>query len=327
MKSLTDQFFPIQFHNVSQLKKINELNGYRLERFPPIILNSEQDERLFNSTGCELRFSTEAEEIQVELSALYHEGKVIVYQNEHYYGCFQLQMSEKNCLVLRNNTRLMNVDHGRRAEWRIVFCKDFCGVFCSIEPKQMLLEYHGYWSKTMLAYGSSLTHGSGAPLITQSYVHILATKRNYDILNKGMSGKAFCEKYVVDYLCEYNPLPDVFLLELGINMIGKYQTADFRKAMEYFYQRLKLLKATKVVVISPFWSYHDLEVEGISNSQSYREIMDEIFGSHKQDHMFYIDGKDVLEDNNFLQCDLLHPSPEGHVRLAYALDKKIGAFL
>ena len=77
-------------------------------------------------------------------------------------------------------------------------------------------------AKTMLSYGSSITHGSNSIDMSHSWVSIVAHNLNMDARNLGMAGSCAMEPEMVDYIASEGEKGrwDIATLELGINVLG-----------------------------------------------------------------------------------------------------------
>ena len=267
------------------------------------------------TTGCEIRFVTKAADVLI--SSEYYNGTVEIYRGDFLCRVEHLQAGVIQRITLREDTALdiYPITTKKRFApnvWRIVFDHDYCAVIHDIHafapirpPMQSELP-----DKKLLAYGSSITHSAHAVLYTNSYLYTLARALNVDAMCKGMGGSCFVQKEVTDYIVTEDW--DVALLELGINMVDSYPVSTFEERATYLVENM--VKTGKpVVLISNFRSFRN--IDGVAYHQEnddYIACLESIYKKLKQDNLFFIHGKDIVTDWEYLSADLLHPSPYGH---------------
>jgi hypothetical protein len=137
----------IEFHNVVELQRLEELPGLTLQRFPLEVKNKlgyKGDERgrprTHNSVGCEIRFVTDAKTVRVFLSALYGEGEVLVFKGNFFHSKHHLKEGVITTLQLEEPQKLALVKpeafQGNafcKDVWRIFFCFGYCAVYHGID--------------------------------------------------------------------------------------------------------------------------------------------------------------------------------------------------
>lgn len=75
-------------------------------------------------------------------------------------------------------------------------------------------------AKTLLIYGSSISHGSEALEYIDSYAIILSRILNINVLNKSIPSSCQAEKQMIDYLNTIKR--DTTFIEFGVNIIGLF---------------------------------------------------------------------------------------------------------
>ncbi len=172
-------------------------------------------------------------------------------------------------------------------------------------------------SKIMLAYGSSITHGSSATSNYQSYLQLTAQRLGCDALNFGMSGACTCDKAMTDYIAAV-PDIDFYFLELGINMRHRYYVEEFEERLIYL---LKALQGRKVYVTTIYPNRGTyLEIESLNSAQE-RAFNDLIRKYAPMYGAVLLEGSDIFTNPEYLAFDYIHPSPLGHMKMAENLSK------
>lgn len=182
--------------------------------------------------------------------------------------------------------------------------------------------------KRMLVYGTSISQGLCATSPELSYASFVARKLGYDLYNYGLSGNAFCEAVVSDFLATSN-LYDLIVLELSVNMLtSNYPLAIFTQRVQYLLEQL-LAKQPKAKIycigILPFYADYGLVREGETLStkpDEYRQAFAQIVKDMGCSKLHYVDPKTLLSVHN-LSSDLLHPSNLGMLEIAEGLSNFI----
>lgn len=335
----------IQFHNVVQLEKVEEFPGLRLQRFAPEVRNAlgyEGDERgrprTHSSVGCEIRFVTTAKTIRLSLSALYGEGDILVYKGNFFHSKHRIKEGQIKTLELDESLKLAKVKpeilkgHAFSTDvWRVFFCFGYCAVYHGIDtfghmirpPKEEELP-----KINILAYGSSITNGGSASIVSNTYIYQAARRLKADIMNLALGGACLCEKEVVDFIAERTDW-DLLILELGVNMrnIG-IPSKEFRKRVEYFLQALIKSHPKKPIILLTMFpnsgNYLIDENDPLAiRTKEYNTIIRNLHEEMNHDQLYLIEGDEILTDFSGLSCDLLHPFDFGYIEMGENLANKI----
>lgn len=332
----------IEIHNVAELIPCEE-GGVRWLRMPTNVLESlesgDQGQRMTkNATGVELRFVIKGDEAVIRMQSLADDAVVSHFHvfrggiqggwDDHEVGKritgevkdFVIKKSQ-NMDVLKSITK----DYG--IEWdpevvRVVIDRGSCriiDVLGDVEPPQK----EQMPKKTMLAYGSSITHGSNALSASNSWVSIVAHKLNMDYRNLGMAGSCCMEPEMIDYIASEGEKGnwDLAVLELGINVLG-WKEEKIRERVENTIKQIAGRNAGKrVVVISPFYSFDDYKKEG--KSEIWRRIIPEIIEKLAYKNVTYIDGLELLGDMSLISADEVHPNIYGVAQIADRLYNRL----
>ena len=175
--------------------------------------------------------------------------------------------------------------------------------------------------QTMLAYGSSITHGANAVTHSNSYSDEAAYILGADILNKGMSGACMFEKEIADFFADDNSW-DFVWIEGAVNSLHM-TPEEFNDKFSYFIETL--YKTNRKVFMTTIFPTHEL-LDNNSDNYGKMHQFDDIIRS-KKDKGVVIEGKDIITDLRFLTSDLLHPSTEGHTRMGINLANILREYL
>ena len=238
-----------------------------------------------------------------------------------------LTANEKKRISLRSKFQLdKSVYQGRFAHevWRVVFGHDICITLHSVETTSSIRppKAEELPQKKLLAYGSSITHSACSIQFTNSYIYTVGKLLGVDVLCKGMGGSCFCQKEVADYIAEEDW--DIVTLELGVNMVSNgYPVEEYEKRATYVVKRA-LERGKPVVMISNFTHYANLPISSeFALNKAYVECFEKIYQTLKCKNLYYICGRDIVTDWDYLTTDLIHPSPYGHGEMGRKIAKKI----
>ena len=162
-------------------------------------------------------------------------------------------------------------------------------------------------SKTYLAYGSSITHGSLALGAPHTYAFQLGRMLGYDYLNKGFAGTAQAEKDMAEWI-HLNREWDIAGFELGINMLFMEDEA-FRKQIRGFMS--SLAGETRQMFFTDIFGMNDpcLQEKAARFRRIVRKEFEAAFEGAANAH--YTDGLALLHEPEFVSQDMVHPSLEG----------------
>ncbi len=173
--------------------------------------------------------------------------------------------------------------------------------------------------KKFIAYGSSITHGASASSNYLSYLQLTAKNLNCDALNFGMSGSCTCDNAMADYIASV-PDIDFYFLELGVNMRHRYYAEAFEARLVYLLQKLQGRKVYITTLYPNRATY--LEVENLLSAQE-RSFNASIRKYAPQYGAILLEGADILQSPAWLAHDFIHPSPQGHIKMAENLTQML----
>lgn len=174
-------------------------------------------------------------------------------------------------------------------------------------------------TKTLLTYGSSITHGSNALDQSHSWPSIVAHNLKMDCLNLGMGGSCLMEPDMVDYIAALGEADkwNVATLEMGINVLGWDEPKICQRVENAIRQVAGRNPKKKVYVISPFYSYDDYKKIGDANK--WRRCMEAVVDRLAFSNVTYINGLTLLENMSLISADEVHPNIYGVQQIAHRL--------
>jgi lysophospholipase L1-like esterase len=336
----------IEFFNVAEIETYHGTEGISLQRFPRNVreklgFKGSEDGRFKAevSTGCEIRFVTSSSTVRITLSSKETNGDILVYNGDFFHSLHRLEAGHIKTLHLNKNKMFnelseeaFNETRFSKDVWRIVigrgvFAMDiFSVIFYNIEtfgheiraPKEAEVP-----ALKWLAYGSSITHGSGATVNHNTYIQQAARRLGVDVLNKGIGGSCYCEPEMADYLSNIKEW-DFATLEIGVNMRGLFTEAEFEERSKYLINNILNKNPNKhIILITIFPNSSDYlknqSVKTTTNNDDFRKILRKLYQEYSNPYLHLIEGTEILTNFDTLTCDLIHPSDYGHITMGYNL--------
>ncbi len=322
----------IEFHNVVEMEKRDAASGgLQLHRIPKKIRETLNPRARWNSQaapGTEIRFMTEADHIRLFISALEGDGELLVFRGDILVERKHITPGKVHCIHVTPPARFNEVDkkifaNGRFSEkvWRFMTT--------AYHPVFYELETYGHPVRPpapdekpklkWLAYGTSITAGSGATSPTLAYPQIAAYRLGVDVLNMAMGGACMCEKSLSDFFAEKLEW-DFATLEIVVNMRDHFTPAECGERAEYLIKRLVDENPGKpVVIITPFINFADYALEPSRSSKvqrEYEKILNELYEKNKHNSVYMIEGREIINDLWGFNADLIHPGNYGNIKIA-----------
>lgn len=321
------------FHNVGSIKKMEGKKGVRLQRLSQEAINgmSEHGQKLILSpvANVEIRFLLEGDSFEITLSSEFKGLRMHVAWGDLWEkGSYDINDYQTTIRVRKSDEfkRLKTEHYDSEFDIRLVrlsFAGDYetpvyyhgiNGDGISVPKKENVPQ------KKILFYGTSITAGAGCTTPYMTYPYIAARRLGMDLINLGVSGGAFCERSVTDYISLRDDW-DIAVLSLSVNM---YNNPDF--SIQVFKERTSQM-IEKVAVCHPekpifcitiFPFFEDIEIyrEGSDkNAEEYRQIIRDIVDDLENVNVHILEGKALLDDIKLLSPDLLHPTDLGMVEI------------
>ena len=310
-------FQNIEFHNVEQI--VPHGDGWKLHRAPAPVRQA-CGERLETTsaygTGVELRFCLlgEAAEITLRTEPIAEGQMAFVY-----YGSIQGGWQQSSYIITPEPTTIRIPRPGNMAHLKAI--SDQAKLPFAPEVVRLVLPYGNNIflgvrgevcppdaamlpKKTLLSYGSSITHGSLALIAPYAYPFRIAQKLGMDSLNKGFAGTCMCERAMAEWLVSRRDW-HAATLELGINMIGM-EEAEFERRIDEF-TGIMADDGRPVFATSIF---------ATANDQPKHNLFRRIVAKYAAPRLHFVDGLELLERPEFISQDGVHPSLEGIAQVA-----------
>ena len=174
-----------------------------------------------------------------------------------------------------------------------------------------------YPAKTLLCYGSSITHGSNSIDMSHAWTSLLGHNLQMDVRNLGMAGSCAMEPEMIEYIAAEGEAGrwDAAILELGINVLS-WEDDKIRDRVKNTICQVAGRNSQKpVVVISPFYYCGD-DFDTHGNGDRWRRLACQVVEQLQYPNVTYINGRDVLTDMSYMSADLVHPNIHGVQRIA-----------
>ena len=333
----------IDIHNVAELV-YNDDGSVSWKRVPSEV-QSEMEipngQRMAqNATGVELRFIIKGDSATIRMSTCGNDPKATqafhVYRGGIQGGWRDLDMNRRvtgeiQDFVIERSSNMSNLKAMTEKcgyDWdpevvRIVLKGGGCKIYDIIGDVVPPSKVH-YPRKTLLSYGSSITHGSNALDQPHTWVSVVAHNLNMDARNLGMAGSCAMEPAMAEYIASEGEKGnwDVATLELGINVL-KWEDEKIVSRVENIIRQVAGRNVDKpVFVISPF--YHCAEdFSETDRAKRWRELIEEIVIRLNYKNVTYINGLDILDGMSYMSADGVHPNIYGVQRIADLITERI----
>ncbi len=338
----------VEFHNTMDLDPVS-VGGLALRRFPADVRRSLSPLGQLvaqESTGCEVRFVTDAENIRVSVSALpcalapheVHHLDVVVFRGPFYHSVTRMEPGRMQHLHLTDIGGMMkqafqalkptvqNAGYFDHNVWRIYFGR-YTALFHEIETYGHPIRPPAAEEKPrsrMLSYGSSITHGACATMNHMCYAQQAARWLRMDALNLGLSGSCRCEPEMATFLANRDDW-DVITLELGINMRGEFSKDEFRERTSRLIESILKSHPDKPIVLITIFPNGQSTRNAVKtcDAQTRENEFNDVLRHHAErlqhPNLHLVEGTDMLTDYDGMHRDLIHPGDYGHTQMGVNL--------
>lgn len=323
----------ILFHNVDELEETNM--GLRMHRYS-LELSKNVNDGARNmhryACGCELRFVTDAKSVKVTIYSEDAYGEILVYKGDNMHSSHRINFVGVTNFTLSDfdvfnevNETFFNGNRFSKNVWRVYF-HGFRATLIEVDtfgydirpPKAEEMP-----KKTILSYGSSISHGASTMVHSNAYAQTFARLNGMDCLIKGTGGSCYLDKVVADDFAKRDDW-DIALLELGINMANpKFSKEVFDERFNYFADTM-INTGKKLIFVTIFTcSLNYTNGENSEKMKAYNEIIRKKYEKMDKTQCLLIEGTDILTNPSWLMCDCIHPSTEGHMMMGINLYNKV----
>ncbi len=319
-------------HNIAALLPAPSGEGLLLSRLPDALrttLNERARRMAFCGCGAEIRFVINSGAVRVTLSREPDEFVDTYGPVEIYYGPFAASYMysprhigpEPRTLDivlppslddLRELARQENAAFDPRVV-RVLLPYDYPSRLYSIEgdirpPEPAMLP-----PKTLLCYGSSITHGGGALANAGSWASLTAEALGMELVNLGLAGTCQLEPQMADYIAAQDF--DMAVLELGVNVLQTFTPEEFARRARYLISTVAAAHPdTWIFCVDIFRLAGDFARN--APVETFREIIREIVRELNLPRLVRLRGDALLTDPLGLGSDLVHPSDRGMREIA-----------
>lgn len=163
----------------------------------------------------------------------------------------------------------------------------------------------------ILAFGDSLTHGTGAPK-GQSYPDVLGELLGKEVINVGIPGEVTASglKRLPGVLDRYNPTL-VILCEGGNDFLRRHNQEKTISNLKAMIEEIRSRGADVILVGVPRLGF------GLEVPEFYEQIAEELAVPFERDIVL-----DLLGDDDF-KSDAIHPNAVGYRKMAEAIHEVI----
>lgn len=181
--------------------------------------------------------------------------------------------------------------------------------------------------RTMLAYGTSITHGAAASAFHLTYAAQTAWRLGTDLLNFGVGGACLAEPAFADYLAAV-PGWDFATLAISVNMIGHgFSVSEFRDRASYFVKKVAGDNPGKPVFCISIYPYFgdwgNLQPTAKGTPEQFRRAYRETVESLRLPNVRFIPGPEVLHEIGGLTVDMIHPGDLAMIQMGENLAARI----
>lgn len=301
-------------------------HGYLLHKFPSTLISKlsiKGQPNAYSLHGSEIRLILLGS-VEIEFYAM-NTAQILVYygdyQGEYYQftGDFTLKLTPK---FDNDGIHRLNHKHRYAPDLVRIILKETM-TLKSIQGNYQYPDVSAFPKQRYLAYGTSISQGRNGLTPDLNYPSIVAETLGYELFNYSMSGSAYIEAELVDYMCE--TLFDLITLELSVNLLGDGYSVDvFKSRLSYLLEQISIKQPqAKVIGITILDNWRKLGFDQKRGTQQdvimFREAFKSLMGLYPQFSL--LNGEDILKFHH-LSADLIHPSQYGMIEIAQHILEK-----
>ena len=333
-----------QLHNVDHVEANPGGDGFRLSRVPRAVwekMNAMGKTRSFAAAGAELRFNLVGSEARVFLRYVENRGGKAqgwpvlaeLYQGAFLMRCIEFRETWTE-IVIRRPSNLAKLSEEAMPRGPGGFDSSLVRLALPYMPETQLLRIDGEIApprpdqvptRSYLAYGSSITHGSYALRSGETYPAQVGRALGVNVFNLGFGAAAYLEPEMADWIASRQDW-DFATLELGVNLLRPITTDEFARRVDRFLKPIVAAHPTRpIFVIDIFTSGKDLEAD--PKRAEFRRVVRDAVGALRSKHVRHLEGRRLLTRTSGLCFDLLHPSADGFNEISDRLVNELQAGL
>lgn len=177
-----------------------------------------------------------------------------------------------------------------------------------------------------VAYGDSITQGTSASTVTNTYPYLLARQMGWSVINMGFGGqRTTAEDGTQIGLLGGN----LVTLAIGVNDTGSRSLADVERNYTGLLENLRSLQpAVPIFVITPLWVWYEDRPNGLGlYPEDYRNIIRTVVMARNDPKIYLVEGPDLVPHDDIYFFDGYHPNDAGFALYAQHLADAINKVL
>lgn len=322
----------LEIFNVDEIYE-NENGSISWRRIPESLMQAVERDgarmQAVRCTGVELRFVMKSEKVVLKMRVRQGNGVTHVYRGgiqggwqDHEAGkIVSTEVKEVEIERSANLEHLRFMTEKSGLPWdcevvRVIFDRgeyELFDVIGDIEPPQK----EQCPSRVLMAYGSSITHGSNSYDASHSWVAMIAHNLKMDAMNKGFAGSCCLEPEMADYLAGEGEkgVWDLITLELGINVLDWDEEKIVTRTENMIRQVAGRNPKKQVFVISPFYHTGD-DFDENRSAAKWRRLIEQTVKQLDYPNVTYVNGLEMIGDASTMSADEVHPNIYGVQQIA-----------
>ena len=173
-------------------------------------------------------------------------------------------------------------------------------------------------------YGDSVTHGFTAKSIAGTYAFRLAKKKNWQLINLGIGGRASNSN---DGIILGKIKYDLLVVLMGVNdwQGGKSPTIYKKNMNNFIINFRKLNPITPICFITPLWVSSNWKPRKAKfKLEDYRRVLRDVVKKRNDLNLKLIEGPDLIDhDKKYFDRVAVHPNDKGFKMMAERLASKL----
>ena len=331
----------VDLHNIAEMVKVRGHKGLRLQRVPENVrvhLEEPARNKTINPGGAEIRFVRTGGPVRITLSSSGDDGTVRLFR-----GPFD----SKETWTIGSKPVTIEVDEIDEL-WRDRFDAltdkqvtrlAYHPQVCRLVLRHGVIHLHRIEGatrppldsetpeRTLIAYGTSITHGAASTGFHLSYIAQTAWRLGFDLINLGVGGACLAEPAFGDYIAGRDDW-DLAVLSLSVNMVGQgFTLQEFSERVRYVVEEVARRHPAKLVAcvtLFPYWEdWGPLRPETKAHPERFREALENIVTDIGTPNLRLIRGPELLTDIAGLTADMIHPGDLGMIRMGENLATRL----
>lgn len=171
------------------------------------------------------------------------------------------------------------------------------------------------YEKPVIFFGSSITEGGHASLVTNAYTALLSEWLDFEYYNFGLSGSCLGQTIIGEYICSLSP--SVFVYDYDNNA---FSAGYLEKTHEPFFKLVREKEPELPVLFMTAPNYENMP-EADERRRIIRQTYDNAVKSGDK-NVYFLDGKDFFgnEERQFCTTDTIHPNDYGFHKMARVIE-------